>query len=107
MKGRESGMPHESYWETFFNPACILDRLGCSGPCGDVVEFGCGYTTIVRCISRWMITSPATQPVPDRVHSSQSNAPSTGAVERIDMVADIYLKTANLFGRGKGDLLDH
>lgn len=38
MKGRASGMPDESYWETFFNPACILDRLGCSGPCGDVAE---------------------------------------------------------------------
>lgn len=45
MKGRESGMPDESYWETFFNPACILDRLGCPGLCGEVVEFGCGYGT--------------------------------------------------------------
>lgn len=44
MKGRESGMPDESYWETFFNPACILDRLDC-GSAGDVVEFGCGYGT--------------------------------------------------------------
>lgn len=45
MKGRESGMPDEGYWETFFNPTCILARLGCVGPCGDVVEFGCGYGT--------------------------------------------------------------
>lgn len=43
MKGRESGMPDESYWDTFFNPACILAKLDCAGACGDVVEFGCGY----------------------------------------------------------------
>lgn len=41
-KGRESGMPGEAYWETFFNPACIVDKMDCPGP-GDVVEFGCGY----------------------------------------------------------------
>lgn len=45
LKGRESGMPDASYWETFFNPTCILERLGCSGSCGNVVEFGCGYGT--------------------------------------------------------------
>lgn len=45
VKGRESGMPDDSYWETFFNPRCILERLDCVGPCGDVVEFGCGYGT--------------------------------------------------------------
>jgi len=45
MKGRESGMPDESYWETFFNPDCMVARLDCTGPCGDVVEFGCGHGT--------------------------------------------------------------
>lgn len=41
-KGRESGMPDAGYWESFFNPACIVSRLDCRGS-GDVVEFGCGY----------------------------------------------------------------
>ena len=45
MKGRESGMPDESYWDTFFNPACMVAKLDCAGLCGDVVEFGCGYGT--------------------------------------------------------------
>ena len=45
MKGRESGMPDQSNWNTFFNPNCILTKLDCVGPCGDVVEFGCGYGT--------------------------------------------------------------
>ena len=45
MKGRESGMPDESDWESFYSPRCMLTRLDCTGPCGDVVEFGCGFGT--------------------------------------------------------------
>ena len=41
-KARESGMPDESSWGTFFDPECIVGRLDCTGPI-DVVEFGCGY----------------------------------------------------------------
>lgn len=44
-KGRESGMPEESQWESFFNPACTLTALDCANSIGDVVEFGCGYGT--------------------------------------------------------------
>ncbi|MBC8136052.1 MAG: class I SAM-dependent methyltransferase [Fibrella sp.] len=45
MKTRESGMPEESYWETFFDPECIAKRMGADASCGNVVEFGCGYGT--------------------------------------------------------------
>ena len=45
MKGRESGMPDEEYWGSFFNPRCILEKLDCTVLPGDVVEFGCGYGT--------------------------------------------------------------
>lgn len=43
-KGRESGMPDAAYWQTFFNPDCIVSRLDCAGE-HDVVEFACGYGT--------------------------------------------------------------
>lgn len=42
-KGRESGMPEEAYWESFFDAECILSKLDCGG--GDVIEFGSGYGT--------------------------------------------------------------
>lgn len=42
-KGRESGMPSEDYWQSFFNPRCMLEKLCCSRAIRDVVEFGCGY----------------------------------------------------------------
>lgn len=46
MKGRESGMPDESYWSSFFDAEGILDRLLVThGHCYNLVEFGCGYGT--------------------------------------------------------------
>lgn len=46
MKARESDMPEEPYWETFFAPAAALERLLANAdPAGDIVEFGCGYGT--------------------------------------------------------------
>lgn len=43
MKGRESGMPDEVYWASFFDAEAVIDSL--LGPLveGNVIEFGCGY----------------------------------------------------------------
>ena len=41
-KVRESGMPEEEYWGSFFDPVRILATLGCPRA-GDIIEFGCGY----------------------------------------------------------------
>lgn len=73
MKGRESGMPEESYWETFFNPRCILEKLDCREHSGDVIEFGCGYGTF---------TIPAAQVV-------------TGQVFALDIETEMIAETAN------------
>lgn len=43
MKGRESGMPEESYWASFFDTEVALERLLGSRVEGNVIEFGCGY----------------------------------------------------------------
>lgn len=44
MKGRESGMPEEAHWHSFFDAEYAVERLLGSAQ-GDVVEFGCGYGT--------------------------------------------------------------
>jgi len=46
MKGRESGMPEEAYWASFFDPQAVLERLWLpqNSRC-NVLEFGCGYGT--------------------------------------------------------------
>lgn len=46
MKVRDSGMPEEAVWATFFDAGAALDMLiGWEGIAGDLVEFGCGYGT--------------------------------------------------------------
>jgi SAM-dependent methyltransferase len=43
VKGRQSGMPAEDYWNSFFDAGCLLSKLHCDEHSGDVIEFGCGY----------------------------------------------------------------
>lgn len=46
MKARESGMPDEEYWASFFDPTAALDQLqGDTVIPGNIIEFGCGYGT--------------------------------------------------------------
>jgi len=45
MKTRESGMPDEVRWSTFFTPDAVLASLGLSRRCHNAVDFGCGYGT--------------------------------------------------------------
>ncbi len=45
MRIRESGMPDEEVWASFFDVDLILDQLMDRSPPGDIVEFGCGYGT--------------------------------------------------------------
>ncbi len=44
-KVRESGMPDETWWESFFEPKKIFAKLGLTSHCRNAVEFGCGYGT--------------------------------------------------------------
>lgn len=46
MKFRESGMPDEKMWDTFFNPKEILTKLGLPD-CSLLVDVGCGYGTFL------------------------------------------------------------
>lgn len=45
MKTRESGMPEEDRWKSFFDPEFILSELGLERTCQTVVDLGCGYGT--------------------------------------------------------------
>lgn len=51
MKVRESGMPEEDLWVTFFDPPTILRRLMFDNPQAEVVEFGCGYGTFTTTVA--------------------------------------------------------
>ncbi len=45
MKIRESGMPDEKYWESFFDVQNIFTQLQLDNKVNDIVEFGSGYGT--------------------------------------------------------------
>jgi len=73
MKTRESGMPDEAMWDSFFSPAQTLARLGLTRACGDVVDFGCGYGTF---------TIPAAKIVRGTVHALDIDADMIDATQR-------------------------
>jgi SAM-dependent methyltransferase len=93
MKGRESGMPDEGYWESFFNPACIVDRLDCGDSRIGLVEFGCGYghfTVPAARIARCQVH--ALDIDPDMIAATARKAEAAGlsnvVVEQRDFVAE-------------------
>ncbi len=45
MKTRESGMPDDEMWRTFFDPETTLNALSLDAGVYDAVDFGCGYGT--------------------------------------------------------------
>lgn len=47
MKVRDSGMPNEEMWKTFFDPKEIFDNLELNDPNGVIVDFGSGYGTFL------------------------------------------------------------
>ncbi len=60
MKTRESGMPDQPTWDTFFDPEATLRALGLRPTHRDVADFGCGYGTF---------SIPAAKVVTGIVHS--------------------------------------
>ena len=69
MKTRESGMPAENYWDTFFDPPRILKTLGLDRAEGAVVDIGAGYGTFTlaaaRCTNREVFAIDIEQPLLD------------------------------------------
>jgi len=47
MKYRDSGMPDETMWTTFFSPEEILRRMELSENIGSFLDIGCGYGTFL------------------------------------------------------------
>lgn len=45
MRLRDSGMPAEALWETYFDVPLILRELGIGTTCQNVAEIGCGHGT--------------------------------------------------------------
>lgn len=93
MKTRESGMPDEPMWSSFFTPEQTLAKLGLPGSCRDVVDFGCGYGTFTIPAARVIRgTVRALDIEPEMVETTARKTREAGLanlrVERRDFVAD-------------------
>jgi SAM-dependent methyltransferase len=52
MKTRDSGMPEEAIWESFFQPEETLRKLGLTPDHRQIVDLGCGYGTFSLAAAR-------------------------------------------------------
>lgn len=101
MKGRESGMPDEEYWNSFFDAECVIRKLFGEGGCrGNVVEFGCGYGTFTLPAARHATgTVCAFDIEPNLVGQLQSRVEREGIS---NIVAEVRDFVANGIGLGSG-----
>lgn len=56
MQYRESGMPPEQMWNTFFNPIEILNLMDIKKQIRTLIDIGCGYGTFLLPISEIVST---------------------------------------------------
>ncbi len=79
MKTRESKMPEEAMWRTFFEPEKVLRKLRLTRACRDVVDFGCGYGTFTIPAARIVRgTVSALDIEPDMVKETRRKAKASG-----------------------------
>jgi len=96
MKTRESGMPPEEMWQSFFDPNGVLTKLGLDSNCRDVLEFGCGYGTF---------TIPAAQRIRGTVYAidiEPEMLANTGAKAKAVGAANIELLQRDFVVDGSG-----
>ncbi|MHB9025855.1 MAG: class I SAM-dependent methyltransferase [Armatimonadota bacterium] len=96
MKARESGMPDEDLWQTFFDPPVILTKLGLDARCRDAVEIGCGYGTF---------TIPAARLVSGTVHAFDIEPEMVAATReqaRIAGLTNVQASVRDVITQGTG-----
>jgi SAM-dependent methyltransferase len=105
MKARESGMPDEDLWDSFYDAACIVEKLECArGGEAHIVEFGSGYGTF---------TLPVAGRTSGIVHAIDIEAELVGRLDQRARQAgleNVHAMTRDFVESGTGlpaDSLDH
>jgi len=86
MKIRESGMPEESQWEHFFDPWAVLEQLGLTSACDDVVEFGCGYGTFTLVAARMVSGTVYALDIEQEMLDTVASRADTARLENIKLL---------------------
>ncbi|MHC4768383.1 MAG: class I SAM-dependent methyltransferase [Planctomycetota bacterium] len=101
MKIRDSGMPDEQTWGSFFNPQVVLDKLGLTSRTGDVVEFGCGYGTFTIAAAR--IVSGVVHALdiePEMIETTRARAAEAGLANIVPACRDFLADGTGLADAG-------
>ena len=90
MKVRESGIPEEQYWSSFFDAECALNLLMAdTAESGDIAEFGCGYGTFTLPAARRTSGVIAAMDIdPEMVECVRQKAASSGLTNVRSMLCD-------------------
>ena len=93
-------MPEEAYWETLFDVASIVDRLGIDSRLKNVVELGCGYGTFTIPVARRISGTVMTFDIDEAmVERTRQRAAAAGTYKVLYVVRDVF---ADGFGGGAG-----
>ncbi len=91
MKVRDSGMPDESQWVSYFNPVDTFDRLGISQVQGDALDVGCGYGQFaIELARRSTGTVYAIDIEPAMIAATQQSAAATKCNNLIAKQTDLF-----------------
>ncbi|MBS0364866.1 MAG: class I SAM-dependent methyltransferase [Proteobacteria bacterium] len=93
---RDSGMPPQQMWESFFDVPRLLDALQCRDLAADIVEFGCGYGTF---------TLPAAQRTRGQVYAldiDPHQVAATAARARTAGIANVNAQQRDFVDEGCG-----
>jgi SAM-dependent methyltransferase len=96
MKVRDSGMPDEALWDSFFDVELILQRLGIDASLVDVAELGCGYGTFTLPVAERISGTPHTYDI-DEAMVARTKA----RVARADLT-DVVVECRDVVTQGFG-----
>jgi len=96
MKIRDSGMPEETMWSKFFDPALILQKMEITHHLYSVVDLGCGFGTF---------SIPVSQLVKGKVHAFDIDQEMIqqlqSKIEQLD-IKNIELHLKDFIAEGSG-----
>lgn len=103
MKVRDSGMPDQDQWESYFDPPAMLSKLGLTQATCNVIEFGCGYGTFTIATAQVVGgTVFALEIEPSILYGAKTRSESLG-LTNIEFIERDFIGNGTGFADGRAD----